>query len=53
MQKGKTTTKECPECKTTNLLKLPSMNIKICVDCHITIPWYLEDQQQPLIKAQR
>jgi hypothetical protein len=42
------TTKHCPKCGTERLLLLRTCNLKICVDCHISIPWYLGAGQSPL-----
>jgi hypothetical protein len=42
-------TKSCPVCGNTNLLLFRTLNIKSCTDCHIDIPWYLENEQKPLI----
>lgn len=45
----KQSTKQCPKCKNTQLLLLRTLNLKICTDCGIKIPWYLEDKQKTLI----
>lgn len=52
---NKETTKLCPQCGNDKLLLLRSLNLKYCTDCHphVKIPWYLEDGQKPMIKAQR
>ena len=45
-------TKQCL-CGNTNLLRLASLNMKICTDCCITIPWVLTPGQESLIQGQR
>ena len=45
----KISTKICPVCYNKDLLLTRSLNIKSCTDCYIDIPWYLEENQQPLI----
>jgi ribosomal protein S27AE len=52
-QQEKQTTKECPRCGNTQLLLFTTLNRKSCPDCHIDIPWYVEDGQEHLIKYQR
>lgn len=47
------TTKYCPNCGNTHLLLIRTQNHKYCTDCDTKIPWYLDDDQEPLIKAQR
>jgi hypothetical protein len=51
----KISTKQCPVCGNENLLRYPSLNIKTCINHnkHLDIPWYLEDEQKPLIQYQR
>lgn len=43
------TTKACPECYCKDLILLTSLNTKICSQCGIEIPWYLEKGQKPLL----
>lgn len=42
-------TKACPKCGNTQLLLLRTLFKKICTDCNITIPWFLEKDQKPLL----
>jgi len=42
----------CTKCNGP-LIKLSSMNIKICADCKATFPWKLKAGQEPLVKATR
>lgn len=44
----KQTTKECPQCGNTDLVKIGTHNIKHCTDCNIDIPWYVEEGQPAL-----
>jgi len=44
----KQTTKICPKCGNTHLVHIATQNIKICTDCQLEIPWYLEPGQKPL-----
>lgn len=45
---NKVSTKRCRICRNDRLLLLSTLNRKNCTDCYIDIPWYLEQQQQPL-----
>ena len=45
----KISTKQCPKCYNTNLLLLRTLNLKICTDCNIKIPWFLETNQKTLL----
>ena len=49
----KQTTKKCPQCGNEQLLLFSTINLKSCTDCHIDIPWYLEKDQEQLIKYTR
>lgn len=49
----KATTKKCPECGNTNLIRCSSMNTKTCTDWrrhkdkkNITMDWYIEKNQK-------
>ena len=53
MNQEKQTAKKCPKCNNTFLILIRTQNMKICSDCDTIIPWYLEKDQEPLIKAQR
>lgn len=41
----KVSTKSCPSCGNEALLRLPSLNLKICPDCNTKIPWYREEKE--------
>lgn len=45
----KISTKKCPKCGNEELSKLRSLNKKICTDCEIEIPWFLEEDQKSLL----
>ena len=49
----KQSTKYCPKCQNEQLLLLRTFNQKICTDCCIVIPWYLEKGQEQMIKYTR
>jgi ribosomal protein L37AE/L43A len=49
MKQEKQSTKQCPKCGNTMLLRLTSLNLKICTDCNIRIPWYLEEGQESVL----
>jgi len=49
----KQSTKCCTKCGNEQLLLLRTLNQKICTDCDIVIPWYLEKDQEQLIKYTR
>lgn len=49
MDEVKETTKICPKCGNTMLLRLMTLNKKICTDCDTTIKWTLEKNQKPLL----
>jgi hypothetical protein len=49
----KQSTKCCPKCGNEQLLLLRTLNQKICTDCCIVIPWYLEKDQEQFIKYTR
>lgn len=40
-------------CQCRALVKLPSMNKKICADCKKEYEWKLEPDQKPLISSNR
>ncbi len=42
------TTKKCPNCGNTHLVLLRTMDKKECLDCHTTIPWFLDKNQPPI-----
>jgi hypothetical protein len=46
--KDKVSTKKCPKCGNKDLLLFSTLRLKSCTDCHIDIPWYLDDKQKPL-----
>lgn len=46
-------TRTCPGCGTTDLVRLESLGYKSCVDCHCSIPWSLEKGQAPLNPSNR
>jgi protein-arginine kinase activator protein McsA len=48
-KKEKQTTKQCHKCGNEYLLLFATLNLKSCPDCYTDIPWYLEDEQKPLI----
>lgn len=41
-------TKSCPKCGNTELVRLTTYNEKICTDCQIAIQWELEEGQEAL-----
>jgi hypothetical protein len=43
------TTKKCWNCESVYLVKLMSMNKKICGECGAEMPWYLDVDQKPLL----
>ena len=43
-----TSTKQCPKCGNTNLLRFTTFNYKICTDCNTKIPWYREKEEPAL-----
>lgn len=47
----KQSTKQCPQCGNTWLLKLYSLNEKWCNDCnpYVKIPWHLEEGQASVL----
>lgn len=45
----KESTKQCPKCGNVQLLLVRTMNYKFCSDCNLTIPWYLDEGQAPLL----
>jgi hypothetical protein len=47
--KAKESTKKCPRCSNEYLLLQGTLNLKTCTDCGVDIPWYLEENQQPLL----
>ena len=42
----------CPKCG-NGMAVYMSRNEKVCHDCKITIPWYLEPKQKPLVQHTR
>lgn len=47
------TTKRCPECFGKCLIHLPSMNAKLCADCHTEFPWHLTEGQVQTLAPSR
>lgn len=45
--------KRCPECFGKCLIRLPSMNAKLCADCHAEIPWHLSEGQVQTLAPSR
>ena len=43
------TTKYCPRCKSPDLARFSTMNLKHCPDCRIDISWHLDEGQMPLL----
>lgn len=41
-------TKQCPDCGSKRLIKLISMNKKICNNCNKEIEWKLDKYQKPM-----
>lgn len=41
-------TKACPKCGDTKLVRLTSQNLKICSKCKTEIVWRLDDNQKPV-----
>lgn len=46
-------TKICPNCRSRELTRLFSHNLKLCTVCNTKIVWEREEGQEPLIKYQR
>ena len=52
MLKDKQTTKICPLCKNENLIRLPSLNKKVCPSCpknnkkNYEIAWFIEEGEK-------
>ena len=46
--KEKISTKQCPKCGNTYLLRFTAFNYKICSDCDTKIPWYREKEEVSL-----
>lgn len=47
------TTKTCPGCGTSDLVRFETLRYKYCVDCHCCIPWALAEGQRPLHGSNR
>jgi hypothetical protein len=47
------TTKICPNCSNRDLVRLSTLNLKFCPDCHTWIPWKLSEGQQPIVTNNR
>lgn len=45
--------KRCPTCFGKCLIRLPSMNAKLCADCHAEIPWHLTEGQVQTLAPSR
>lgn len=45
----KVSTKSCPSCGNRALLRLSSLNLKLCTDCNTKIPWYKEETEEDFI----
>ena len=43
------TRSQCPQCKSTRLLKFSSDNLKICDDCGAEIKWLLKSNEKKII----
>lgn len=46
-------TKQCPKCGNDDLVKLSSLNMKVCNVCHTEIKWSLDEGQPPLNGSNR
>lgn len=46
-------TKSCPECGGTALVRFMSLNYKRCGDCGEEMPWTLDPGQPPLVANNR
>lgn len=44
------TSKVCPDCGSTHLALLRSLDRKVCGDCGKHIPWYVKPGEQPLLQ---
>lgn len=47
------TTKVCPHCFGKCMVQLPSLRLKICVDCQGEIPWDLDQGQTYTLQPSR
>ena len=47
-ESARVSTRTCPNCGNTSLLKFNTLNLKSCSDCFIDIPWYKEVNQVSL-----
>ncbi|APQ14702.1 hypothetical protein BJP27_24320 (plasmid) [Pseudomonas oryzihabitans] len=47
------TGKRCPSCLGNCFVRLPSMNLKLCADCHGEIPWHLSEGQVQTLAPSR
>jgi hypothetical protein len=43
-----TATKVCPVCQCENMVRLGSLNMKICPDCKTELRWTVEHGQSPI-----
>lgn len=46
-------TTKCPKCGNPEVVRMSSLRIIYCVDCHTESPWPLKDGQKPLIGSAR
>lgn len=46
-------TLQCPKCGNPDVIRMSSLRIIHCVDCHTESPWPLKDGQKPLISSNR
>jgi len=46
-------TKKCPNCSSSQLIKLRSLNEKRCAECGFVIVWNLDDGQKPELAGHR
>lgn len=48
MSEERPSTKTCPQCGNTHLALVKQENRKVCTDCNLWIPWYLDEGQKEL-----
>lgn len=46
-------TLQCPKCGNPDVVRMSSLRIIHCPDCHTESPWPLKDGQKPLINTNR
>jgi ribosomal protein L37AE/L43A len=46
-------TLQCPKCGNPDVIRMSSLRIIHCPDCHTESPWPLKDGQKPLIGSNR